>query len=324
MDSLRKEVPLDGMEKVRTGVIATFAFFDGHVQECRDLIDTLEKEGEAKGSLVPETGIFELPSISSAVEEEMKTGDNYMAPWNRPVPKEPRLWRTICLSLVTWLVVVSLPFTVLSTFLCEAPDGVPMYDSNFYSTLSQQLLGFGGLYAIVKPQVMQWLAAIGWFKEEGEEPPKGIETKWPITFNCLVSLAFVTQLASAPVYPYYPQSSIPLGAVAAICANLATLLIIEDTGSQIVGLNEEPSLFRNSALDLVSRNPSKSNEPIIDLNSIAFSYDANIRSPQSACRWGPASPQEPPGWLQLASLSEHILAGIGRLGAVLIRPSRVE
>lgn len=46
MDSLRKEVPLDGMEKVRTGVIATFAFFDGHVQECRDLIDTLEKEGE--------------------------------------------------------------------------------------------------------------------------------------------------------------------------------------------------------------------------------------------------------------------------------------
>lgn len=87
---------------------------------------------------------------------------------------------------------------------------------------------------------------------------------------------------------------------------------------------DQPSLFRNSALDLVSRNPSKSNEPIIDLNSIAFSYDANIRSPQSACRWGPASPQEPPGWLQLASLSEHILAGIGRLGAVLIRPSRVE
>ncbi|KAG7039546.1 hypothetical protein JMJ77_0012244 [Colletotrichum scovillei] len=272
------------MINLRQSVAATFDFFDGNIQQCLNVISNLEKEEEGQyefqwwkailRSLIPEPGIFKtLPT--SSTDEVNATDENKIRERtrqskgsspkklqkkppqigrrgksmarNRSPPKEPKLWRTICLSLVTWLVVVSLPFTVLSTFLCEAPDGVPMYDSNFYSTLSQQLLGFGGLYAIVKPQVMQWFAAIGWFKEEGEEPPKGIETKWPITFNCLVSLAFVTLLASAPVYPYYPQSSIPLGAVAAICANLATLLIIEDTGSQIVGLNEEVMFLRSRA-----------------------------------------------------------------------------
>ncbi|KAK1724899.1 uncharacterized protein BDZ83DRAFT_621625 [Colletotrichum acutatum] len=262
IESLRIEVPLGIMEQLRVGVDATFGFFDGKVQECRNTITTLEKEEQAKLSLVPEPGIFKTPSMSSAIEvisidmnklrprtgqskgpgpkklqkkpPQMGSGGKTMASRSRSNLKEPKLWRTLCFSLVTWLVVVSVPFTVLSTFLCEAPDGVPMYDSNFHSTLSQQLLGFGGLYAIVKPQLMQWFSALGWFKEKGKKPPKGIETKWPITFNCLVSLAFVTLLASAPVYPYYPQSSIPLGAVAAICANLATLLIIEDTGSQIV------------------------------------------------------------------------------------------
>ncbi|KAK1478418.1 hypothetical protein CTAM01_15020 [Colletotrichum tamarilloi] len=262
IESLQKEVSLGVMEKLRVSVDATFDFFDGNVQGCRNAITTLEEEEQAKLSLVPEPGIFKTPSMSSAIEvvsidmnelrprtgqskgpgpkklqkrpPQMRSGGKTVALRNRSNLKEPKLWRTLCLSLVTWLVVVSLPFTVLSTFLCEAPDGVPMYDSNFHSTLSQQLLGFGGLYAIVKPQLMQWFSALGWFKKEGKKPPKGIETKWPITFNCLVSLAFVTLLASAPVYPYYPQSSIPLGAVAAICANLATLLIIEDTGSQIV------------------------------------------------------------------------------------------
>ncbi|KAG7039568.1 hypothetical protein JMJ77_0012264 [Colletotrichum scovillei] len=57
---------------------------------------------------------------------------------------------------------------------------------------------------------------------------------------------------------------------------------------------------------------------------LAFSYDANTRSPQSACRWDPSSPQEAPRWLQLASPSEHILIGIGRLGAVLLRLSHVK
>ncbi|EXF79085.1 hypothetical protein CFIO01_06407 [Colletotrichum fioriniae PJ7] len=250
------------MINLRQSVAETFDFFDGNIQECLNVIGSLEKEEEAKRSLIPEPGIFKTPPTSSMVEVN-STDENKMRArigqsrayspkkLQKKHPqtgtKKPRLWRTICLSLVTWLVVVSLPFTVISTFLCEAPDGVPMYDSNFHSTLSQQLLGFGGLYAVVKPQLLQWFAAIGWFKEEGEEPPKGIETKWPITFNCLVSLAFVTQLASAPVYPYYPQSSIPLGAVAAICANLATLLIIEDTGSQIVGLNEEVMFLRSRA-----------------------------------------------------------------------------
>ncbi|KXH29071.1 hypothetical protein CSIM01_02140 [Colletotrichum simmondsii] len=261
IDSLQSEVNLEAMINLRQSVAATFDFFEGSIQECLNVIGNLEKEEEAKRSLIPEPGIFRTPPISST-DEVNATDENKMRARtgqskcpspkklqkkppqigrggksmarNRSLPKEAKLWRTICLSLVTWLVVVSLPFTVLSTFLCEAPDGVPMYDSNFYSTLSQQLLGFGGLYAIVKPQVMQWFSALGWFKEKGKKPPKGIETKWPITFNCLVTLAFVTLLASAPVYPYYPQSSIPLGAVAAICANLATLLIIEDTGSQIV------------------------------------------------------------------------------------------
>ncbi|KAK1635809.1 hypothetical protein BDP81DRAFT_430325 [Colletotrichum phormii] len=261
IESLRMEVSLTVMEELRESLEITFDLFDKEIEGCRNAIATLEMEEEKMLSLVPEPGIFKTPSMSSAIEVvsidinklRARTGQSKgpgpkklqkrspqtgirrnMASRNRSAPKDPKLWRTLCLSLVTCLVVVSLPFTVLSTFLCEAPDGIPMYDSNFYSTLSQQLLGFGGLYAIVKPQLMQWFSALGWFKEEGKKPPKGIETKWPITFNCLVSLAFITLLASAPVYPYYPQSSIPLGAVAAICANLATLLIIEDTGSQIV------------------------------------------------------------------------------------------
>ncbi|OHF04195.1 hypothetical protein CORC01_00534 [Colletotrichum orchidophilum] len=262
-EDVEREIPLQVMEQLRQSLEATFGFFDKKIEDCRNTITALERDEEAKRSLVPEPGIFKTPSISSAIEvvsidmsklrprtaqakgpdhgpkklqkepRRMGRGGNNMASKKRSAAQEPKLWRTLGLSLVTWLVVVSLPFIVLATFLCEAAEGVPMYDSNFHSTLSQQLLGFGGLYAIVKPQLMQWFNTLGWLTGEGK-PPKGIETKWPITFNGLVILAFVTLLASSPIYPYYPQSSIPLGAFAAICANIATLLIIEDTESQIV------------------------------------------------------------------------------------------
>ncbi|KAK1573562.1 uncharacterized protein LY79DRAFT_525568 [Colletotrichum navitas] len=263
LGALEREVHLQYMDQLSRSLQSTFEFFHEEIQECQDTLSRLEME-EAKKLVIPEMGIPRTHSMSSAVEPVPvnSAGRSRVNQTRPPAPrklrkspprtrfqyggsrarqmaadKEPRLWRILGLSLVTWLVVLSLPFTVLATFFCEAAEGVPMYDSNFYSTLSQQLLGFGGLYAIVKPQLEQWLAA---FKRSdyGGDPPKGIKTKWPITFNCLVGMAFLTLLASSPIYPYHPQSSIPLGAIAAICANLATLLIIEDTGTQIVTQGE--------------------------------------------------------------------------------------
>ncbi|KAK1976453.1 hypothetical protein LZ30DRAFT_307122 [Colletotrichum cereale] len=257
LGALEKDVQLQYMHHLSRSLESTFEFFHEEIQECRNTLSRLEVE-EAEKLVIPEMGVSKTNSMSSAVEPipVSSTGlsrTNQARPprklrksppstafqyggsrrRRRAAPKNPRLWRILGLSLVTWLVVLSLPFTVLATFFCEAAEGIPMYDSNFYSTLSQQLLGFGGLYAIVKPQLERWLAA---FKgvDPGGDPSKGIKTNWPVTFNCLVGTAFLTLLASSPIYPYHPQSSIPLGALAAICANLATLLIIEDTGTQIV------------------------------------------------------------------------------------------
>lgn len=44
----------------------------------------------------------------------------------------------------------------------------------------------------------------------------------------------MTLLTSAAVYPYHPLSSIPVAWVAGIAQNVATLLIIQDTGNQIM------------------------------------------------------------------------------------------
>ncbi|KAK1996586.1 hypothetical protein LX36DRAFT_580097 [Colletotrichum falcatum] len=259
LGALEKEVHLQYMDQVSRSLELTFEFFRKEIQECQDTMSRLEME-EANKLEIPQIGIPRTHSMSSAFEpvplnstgrsrvnqarpqgpRKLRKSPPRTSPQHggrqrprRAAKKDPRLWRIIGLSLVTWLVVLSLPFTVLATFFCEAAEGVPVYDSNFYSTLSQQLLGFGGLYAIVKPQLEQWLTALN-RSAHGGDPPKGIKTKWPITFNCLIGTAFVTLLASSPIYPYHPQSSIPLGAVAAICANIATLLIIEDTGTQIV------------------------------------------------------------------------------------------
>ncbi|KAK2017365.1 hypothetical protein LZ32DRAFT_654809 [Colletotrichum eremochloae] len=212
LDALKKDVHIIYITQISHSLDTTFDFFHEEMQECQDTLSRLEME-EASKLVIPEMGIARTHSMSSAVEPVPinSTGRSRV---NQARPPGPRK-------------------LLLATFLCEAAEGVPMYDSNFYSTLSQQLLGFGGLYAIVKPQLEQWLTA---FKRSdlGEDPPKGIKTNWPIMFNCLVGTAFLTLLASSPIYPYHPQFSIPLGAMAAICANLATLLIIEDTGTQIV------------------------------------------------------------------------------------------
>ncbi|GKT49280.1 uncharacterized protein ColSpa_09461 [Colletotrichum spaethianum] len=264
LGALEKEVHLQYMGRLRHSLEATFNFFRDEVQECNDTIARLEMEEAKKLSLVSEKDTFNNPSVSSAIDSaSMNPNERSQAAQGLPssrrklrkrpptapyrrggsrrrpgaATEEPKLWRSLGLSLVTGLVVISLPFIVIATLLCEAADTVPMYDSNFYSTLSQQLLGFGGLYAIMKPKLVQWLTDFGLLTYEGD-PPGGIKTNWPVIFNCLVGTAFLTLLASSPIYPYYPQSSIPLGAVAAICANLATLLIIEDTGNQIVQQSE--------------------------------------------------------------------------------------
>jgi hypothetical protein len=177
--------------------------------------------------------------------------DGRLGPDEKKPEVPPQLWRVISSSLVAWLVVAAVPPTVIATVLCETPETMPTHDSNFCSTLGQTMMGLAGLYAIAKPTVMEILEGRRFFGR-WVQPSKGVETRWPRTFNALLILTFVMLLAASAVYPYNPQSSIPIGAAASIFANVATLLIIEDSGVQIVHqgktigeLETELSAYRN-------------------------------------------------------------------------------
>ncbi|RKK93515.1 hypothetical protein BFJ71_g9593 [Fusarium oxysporum] len=127
-------------------------------------------------------------------------------------------------SPVVLILAAAMPPTIYSTILCGSPDSLPALDSNFYSTLSQFISSLAGLYVIVKPLFN---------KNKKDE----IKTSFPKTFYTMLTLSLLTSLTSAVTYAWSPAASIPLAYVSGLTLNIATLLIIQDSGNQIKETN---------------------------------------------------------------------------------------
>lgn len=157
-------------------------------------------------------------------------------------------------NLVILMLVVSVPPGIVATYLCEAGEEVPQYDSNFYSTACQLFLGLAGIVAIVAPIITEWWSRL-WGKRRGmsSSEDEGIKTSSPILFYSLLVFSVTTLLASAAAYPYSPMASIPLGVAAGIAQNIATLLIIEDTGNTILEQGDKIEGLKDEINDLRRR-----------------------------------------------------------------------
>ncbi|KAG5814132.1 hypothetical protein H9Q74_007923 [Fusarium xylarioides] len=127
---------------------------------------------------------------------------------------------------VVLILVAAMPPTIYSTILCGPPEAVPAVDSNFYSTLSQFISSLAGLYVIAKPLFS---------RNQKDE----IKTSFPKTFYTMLALSLLTSLTSAVAYAWSPAASIPLAYVSGLTLNIATLLIIQDSGNQIKETNRE-------------------------------------------------------------------------------------
>ncbi|EXK82481.1 hypothetical protein FOQG_13195 [Fusarium oxysporum f. sp. raphani 54005] len=130
-----------------------------------------------------------------------------------------------------------MPPAIYSTILCGSPDSLPALDSNFYSTLSQFISPLAGLYVIVKPL----------FNKKDE-----IKTSFPKTFYTMLTLSLLTSLTSAVTYAWSPAASIPLAYISGLTLNIATLLIIQDSGNQIKETNRynEDLVFAVNELEM--------------------------------------------------------------------------
>jgi hypothetical protein len=119
-----------------------------------------------------------------------------------------------------------MPFTIYSTYTCETPGDLPVVDSNFLSTLSQCIAGFVGLYVVLRPM----------FSTSQKDK---IRTEFPKVFYTMIVLSLTTSIASVLAYIWSPPASIPLAYVSGLALNIATLLIIKDSGNQIKETNRK-------------------------------------------------------------------------------------
>ncbi|KAF5964996.1 C6 transcription factor protein [Fusarium bulbicola] len=154
-------------------------------------------------------------------------------------------------SPVVVILTAAMPLTICSTILCGPPDAVPAKDSNFFSTLSQFISSLAGLYVIVKPL----------FSRNKKDK---IKTSFPKTFYTMLALSLLTSLTSAVIYAWSPAASIPLAYVSGLTLNIATLLIIQDSGNQIKESNRynEDLVFAVNELEmeLAENRAERSNE----------------------------------------------------------------
>jgi hypothetical protein len=147
--------------------------------------------------------------------------------------------------LVSGILAVSCSFGIIATYMCEAAEETPQYDSNFHSTICQMFLGLAGVLAIIAPILTEWQDRITRRMKRQRRRRSGktfeelIPSSHPKLFNALLTLSIITLLASAGVYPYSPIGSIPLGLIAGIAQNVATLLIVEGSGNKIMYQSEE-------------------------------------------------------------------------------------
>ncbi|KAH7013819.1 hypothetical protein EDB80DRAFT_775014 [Ilyonectria destructans] len=140
-------------------------------------------------------------------------------------------------SPVLLILAAAIPSTIYSTILCETPDDLPIVDSNFWSTLSQCITGFAGLYVIVRPML-------------NSNDKDKIQTGFPKVFYTMLILSFATNIVSAVAYAWSPPASIPLAYVSGLTLNFATLLIIQDSGNQIKQTNRENAVLAVEVDDL--------------------------------------------------------------------------
>ncbi|PNP74351.1 hypothetical protein FNYG_12400 [Fusarium nygamai] len=249
----------------------TFDMFERNLAECAAKADELRVEQErpkhlspfvnsssaqswSSGSNIPSGGITQRTSFGRDGNNTTVHVEN-----GPPKPKERRLtklrqrlsinpdarenhWTTLfglSKSPVVLILTAAMPPTIYSTILCGPPDAVPALDSNFYSTLSQFISSLAGLYVIVKPL----------FNRNKKDE---IKTSFPKTFYTMLTLSLLTSLTSAVTYAWSPAASIPLAYVSGLTLNIATLLIIQDSGNQIKETNRynEDLVFAVNELEM--------------------------------------------------------------------------
>ncbi|KAL5586056.1 hypothetical protein FOBRF1_015926 [Fusarium oxysporum] len=217
-------------------------------------VDSSSAQSWSSGSNIPSGGIIQRTSFGRDANTTTVHVEN-----GSTKPKERRLtklrqrfsispdarenhWTSLfglTKSPVVLILAAAMPPTIYSTILCGSPDSLPALDSNFYSTLSQFISSLAGLYVIVKPLFN---------KNKKDE----IKTSFPKTFYTMLTLSLLTSLTSAVTYAWSPAASIPLAYVSGLTLNIATLLIIQDSGNQIKETNRynEDLVFAVNELEM--------------------------------------------------------------------------
>jgi hypothetical protein len=113
--------------------------------------------------------------------------------------------------------------TGVATWECSASATEPVVDSNFWSTLSQSLIGVASLYIIIIPLLR---------KDE-------IKAGFPRLFNALLLISFSTALASVALYPFQTRASLILCSISSLAQLAATLQLVEDAESTVTKKNED-------------------------------------------------------------------------------------
>ncbi|KAH6949074.1 hypothetical protein DER45DRAFT_545004 [Fusarium avenaceum] len=195
------------------------------------LVDTSRPQSWASGASPPSNGIVQRTSFGRGRTdaEEPAEPDTSKNPERRRTGRQKRMhvspdraeghWTRLFnlgRSPVVLIFITAMPLAVYSTIICEMPDALPAFDSNFYSTLSQCVSSFAGLYVIVKPIL----------SSSGGD---GIKTSFPKVFYAMLTMSSLTSIASAVAYAWSPPASIPLAYVSGLTLNIATLLIIQDS-----------------------------------------------------------------------------------------------
>ncbi|KAK5122148.1 hypothetical protein LTR85_004394 [Meristemomyces frigidus] len=132
-----------------------------------------------------------------------------------------------------WTLVLSLALagsvaTAIAVWKAGPGTQSPEVDSNFWSTLSQNVIAAAGLYCIIIPILR---------KVE-------LKTDNPKTFRFWLVLSAVGALVSTAIYPFQLRTSMVLACISSLAQLLATLQLIEETGSAVKGLQEELEVYR--------------------------------------------------------------------------------
>ncbi|VUC29195.1 unnamed protein product [Clonostachys rosea] len=235
----------------------TLKMFETCFDQCTEKVDELRIQEQAKhflqfpnppraqswtsGADVSSTGIAQRTSVGKRAtiisnQPAVRTMEKLQAKLAQATSLFEPLFQ-IAKSPVLLILAVAMPFTIYSTYVCETPDDLPVVDSNSWSTLSQCIAGFAGLYVVLRPM----------FSTSGKDK---IRTEFPKVFYTMLVLSLTTSIASVVAYIWSPPASIPLAYVSGLALNIATLLIIKDSGNQIKETNRMNDRLEGEVVDL--------------------------------------------------------------------------